>query len=428
MTLDATEQRVVLVQAQARRSMWVASGFVVASAAAVVAPHDTGSWLPLHLFLVGGLVSAISGAAQLFAVTWAAGPAPSDASSLLQRSLVASGAVLLAAGRELEAPRGVTAAGGVLVVAGLALLAALLVREVRGGVQRRFDSALRWYLAALTAGAAGAGLGMVRLLGAGDGLADRLRSAHLALNLLGLIGLSIAGTLPFFTATEARVKMSPRAGTRRQGALLCALAGAVALAAAGLLTGNGAITATGLMAYALGLVGMLTVLPPIRRKQLQWAGPRLAQLGAGIGWWGAAVCGAALRASRGDPPFSSTVVAVLVIGGFAQVLAAAVAYLGPVLRAGGHERLSEGFALTRSPAGLVAANVAAGAATFGARDVAAVAVAFWLADAVVRGVLLARPRSGDASMRAHGTSEGWLRRRWADRRPQQHRVGDPPGG
>jgi hypothetical protein len=81
-------------------------------------------------------------------------------------------------------------------------------------------------------------------------------------------------------------------------------------------------------------------------------------------------------------------VLVLVVGGFGQVVAGALAYLGPVLRGGGHERLAEGFRRTRSWPGLVAGNVAAVAAALGAGPVLRIAVVAWAADLGVRGVLL----------------------------------------
>jgi hypothetical protein len=76
------------------------------------------------------------------------------------------------------------------------------------------------------------------------------------------------------------------------------------------------------------------------------------------------------------------------IGGFAQILIASLAYLGPVLRGGGHQRLTAGFALTRSWVSLGAANAAAFAALAGHRPTLAVALAVWLVDLSVRGALL----------------------------------------
>jgi hypothetical protein len=46
--------------------------FAVSAGVATVVPHRTGAWLPLHLFLVGALLLAISGTTRLFAVTWSA--------------------------------------------------------------------------------------------------------------------------------------------------------------------------------------------------------------------------------------------------------------------------------------------------------------------------------------------------------------------
>lgn len=388
------EGRVAAVQRQARRTLVLAVLFAVAAGPAAVAPHDTDAWLPLHLFLAGALILAISGAGQLFAVTWSAGPAPSDALAAVQRWSVAGGVATLVLGRELDLPSGVAAAGGGAVVAALVLLGALLVWEVRGGVQRRFVPALRWYVTALVAGAAGAAVGIARVSGLGDGVADRLRAAHLALNLLGLVGLVVAGTLPFFTATEARMKMSPRSGAGPQLALLGGLAGALGLAVGGFVSAHPTVGGAGLGLYAVGVVALLEVLPPLGRKQFRWAGPRLVQLLVGIGWWVAAVAAAALRATGGDAPFSPTVVGVLVVGGYAQILAAALAYLGPVLRGGGHQRLAAGFRLTRDWPGVVAANAAAVAIALGAPAVAGAAVAVWLAGVVARGGLLARPASG----------------------------------
>ncbi|HET9611478.1 MAG TPA: hypothetical protein VFP06_17830, partial [Acidimicrobiales bacterium] len=59
-----------------------------AAAVAAVAPHDLGTWLPLHLFLAGGVTAAISGATVLFTVTWAAAPAPPGRLLAVQRACV----------------------------------------------------------------------------------------------------------------------------------------------------------------------------------------------------------------------------------------------------------------------------------------------------------------------------------------------------
>ena len=87
---------------------------------------------------------------------------------------------------------------------------------VRAGVQRRFDGALHGYLCALLAGVSGSALGIAMVVGLGGSTQREYRAAHLTLNLFGLIGLVIVATLPSFTATQARMKMSSRANRRAQ--------------------------------------------------------------------------------------------------------------------------------------------------------------------------------------------------------------------
>lgn len=382
--------RVAVVQRQARVTLGLAGGFAVAAAVALVVPHRTGDWLSLHLFLAGALLLAISAATQLFAVTWAAGAPPSDRVAAVQRWLLAAGVALLATAHELQWPSGLIATGGALVIAALVVLGVSLERTVSGGVQRRFDVALRSYLAALAAGLGGCALGIAMATGLDAPMYARVRAAHLTLNLLGLVGLVIAGTLPSFSATQARVKMSPRASGRAQSLVLAWLVGALGATTVGFLAALPAVAAVGLSAYAAGVLGLVTLLPMIRAKQLRWAGPRLVQLGAGVAWWVGATVMVTWQAGHGSATFTPTVVGVLVVGGYAQILAAAVAYLGPVLRAGGHQQLTAGFRTTRSWLGLGAANVAATALVFGAPEVAGAAIFVWVIDTAARAVLLVR--------------------------------------
>jgi nitrite reductase (NO-forming) len=382
--------RVTLVQGQTRATLAVAVAFVIATAIALVIPHHTGWWLPLHLFLAGTLLLAISAATQFFAVTWSAGPPASNRVAAAQRWLLAAGVVLFVASRELRWSDALAGIGGAGVIVSLLLLGVSLRRTVRAGVQRRFDGALGAYLCALLAGTIGSALGIAMATGLNGPALSRVRAAHLTLNLLGLVGLVIVATLPFFTATQARVKMSPRANGHAQGVLLAWFSTALATSAFGFLSGRSRVAAVGLAVYAAGLVAMLALLPAIRLKQLRWAGPRLLQLGAGVAWWTAATLAVAGQAAHDNPVFTRPVLGVLVVGGYAQILAAALAYLGPVLRGGGHQRLSEGFRTTRSWLGLIAANVAAVGLLLDTRYVVVLAIGAWFVDTAVRAATLVR--------------------------------------
>jgi nitrite reductase (NO-forming) len=277
------------------------------------------------------------------------------------------------------------------VVLSLVVLGVSLRATVTAGVQRRFDASLHAYLLALAAGLGGCALGIAMGVDAGGSMYARLRSAHLTLNLLGLVGIVVVGTLPLFTATQARVKASPRATPRAQARLLVWFGAALALAVVGFLADWHGVAAVGLAGYAVARVARGGLLPTVGRKQLRGAGPRLLQLGAGMAWWAGATLVAAWHAGSGTTVFTRAVLGALVVGGFAQILAAAVAYLGPVLRGGGHERLSAAFRTTRAWPGLVLANAAAVALVLGAPTVAGVAIALWVADAAARTAVLVRP-------------------------------------
>ena len=376
------EGRVAVVRRQAGATLAVALLFALSAPVAALLPHRSGRWLPLHLFLAGGLLLAISGATQFFAVTWAAGPPPSGRLAAAQRGLAAAGALGVAVAVERGSTAGVVVSG-IAVVAALGLLAWSLTGTVRRAVQRRFDVTLAWYLTALAFGVGGVSVGVALASGiVPPSSAARAREAHVACNLFGLVGLVVAGTLPFFVATQAKMRMSPTRG--RQRAALVLMGGGTAIAAAALAAGERRLAGVGLCLYVAGIARLAGALPRPGRSQLAWAGPRLLQLGTGLVWWAGAVLAATALALAGRPLLPDPVLIGLVIGGYAQILAASLAYLGPVLRGGGHERLAAGFSLSGSRLGLVAGNAAAGAAVAGPAGLAAAALAVWCTDTAVR--------------------------------------------
>jgi nitrite reductase (NO-forming) len=384
--------RVAIVQGQARSALRLAAAFGAAAAVAIVAPHRTGAWLPLHLFLVGSVLLAVSGAARLFAVTWSAGEPAGTRLVTAQRWLIAAGAAGLAVGREGSLPVGALAAAGLCVTAGLVLLAVLLSMEVRRGRVRRFRPALHFYLAALGFGVVGTGLGAALVTGS-----EGLRDAHVTVNLLGLVGLVIAGTLPFFIATQARMKRAPRATPGRLHTALGVLAVAVVAAGAAEVAHRPAVAGVALTGYVAGLVYLVTLLPVPGSRQWRWAGPRLLQLGLGVAWWAAVVAVAAGRSLAGWAAFPEPLVVTLVIGGFLQILVASLAYLAPVLRGGGHQQLSAGLRATRSWVALVAGNLAALAWIGGQHRLADAGLVVVAVDVAARAARLARDAQGSAS-------------------------------
>jgi hypothetical protein len=385
--------RVVDVHAQARHGLLVAAGFVAAAGVAGITRVGADWWLPLHLFVVGGLLSAISAATQMLAVTWSAAPATGPLVAAAQRWALAVGAIALVVGRE-TGQTWLFTAGGFMVVTAMLGLASMLIRIRRQAVTPRFAPAIEAYVAAAVVGATGMSIGILLGTDRAGARAGDLRNVHLVLNVFGLIGLIIAGTLPYFAATQVRSRMSPRATPAAMRVTFGALAVATAVAATGHLIDRSGIVAGGLITYVLGLLAIAAMLPVYALRRLRWGGPRVVQLAAGLGWWAAMTVALVIAAIRetGD----RAILQALVVGGFAQILVASLAYLGPVLRGGGHRRLTAGFAVTRSWVSLAAGNAAALAALLGHGSIFAVALAIWLTDIVIRaGRLLTTTRNND---------------------------------
>ncbi len=337
-----------------------------------------GTWMPLHLFFVGSLASAISTVTQMLAVTWSASPAPPRAAVVLQRWGLAVGTILVVVGRATD-QRSITVSGAVLVGASLALVGAILIDVRRNVRTTRFIPAIDAYLLAFGAAAVGIGLGLQLATGAGS---SDMRNAHLLLNLLAFVGVVIAATIPYFVATQARLRMSPRATPARVRATTMMLWTAAVLAASAAGLGHRDLTAVALLCYGVGVAAVATLLPRLQRKNLEWAGPRLVQLLAGLAWWAAMVVWAGIEFRDSD--IDRTTLAALAIGGFGQILAASFAYLVPVARGGGHALLSAGFRRTRSWLGLALGNLAAVSAFAGHERLMTIVVCAWLIDAALR--------------------------------------------
>jgi hypothetical protein len=306
------EGRVAAVEAQTRRGLVVAAGFTVAAVVVGIARHDSGWWLPLHLFVVGAVLSAVATTTQMLAVTWSASPAPEAVVAVVQRWCLAVGAVGLVVGHERDV-RWLFIAGGVAVIAAMVALIPILWKVRSHAVTDRFAPAIEAYIAAVVAGAVGMSLGILLGIGRAGTHFVEIRGTHLILNLLGLVGLVIAGTLPYFSATKVRAKMSQRATSTTMRATFLCLAAAVAVASTGRMSDRGAVAAAGLIGYAVGLVAIAAMLPVYGRRQLRWAGPRALQLLAGLAWWAAMSVAWAIALVQQES--DRAVLQTLVIGG-----------------------------------------------------------------------------------------------------------------
>ena len=339
---------------------------------------EGGSWWgPLHAFLAGAGVLAISGAAQMFTVTWSAAPASGRAVTVGQRWAVTFGVALVLVGWSAGWTH-VAVAGALLVMGGLATLAVTLVATVRRSLLRRFDLSARFYVLALAAGIVGVGLGGLMVSGTTDEWYSRIRMTHFHLNLIGLVGFTIVGTLPTLLPTIAHHKAV--SGHEARWGWWLAVASASALAV-GVVAGEPAVGLGTVLAGSSMIVVLAGVVGRLGRRGLVGRLPYV-QVVVGSLWlvaWTVVDGGKLLSGAVPEPLEGWTMAAVT--AGIGQVLAGSLAYLVPVL-VGPGPRLAKNFDRThrRALVPLLAANGVGISLVLGFATPAAVCAGLWLVD------------------------------------------------
>jgi len=372
-----------------RAAFVVAGGFALLGAgwSPVVAWQGGPWWGPLHAFLAGSVLAAISGATQMFTITWSNAPPPPRRLPVLQGASLLAGVVLVLAGVPSHTAVLVWTGGAAVAIA-LLLLAVSLLQTIRRSLLRRFDLSIRFYLLALACGVVGVTLGT--LLGTGTiplAAYDRVRLVHFHLNLVGLVGFTILGTLPTLLPTFAHHRMV--GGREILAAWWVCLAAAMGIAA-GLVAppavvGAGTLLAAVALATILGgIVGRLGV------RGIDETLPYLHVV-AGVGWLGiwAVADGVSLVAGTPFGPLSGWILAA-VVAGVGQVLLGSIAYLGPVVLgppiAANLRRMGHAPALP-----LAAANLAGVFLVAGIPEGAWLAGGVWFVDVLRRVATLRRP-------------------------------------
>lgn len=355
-----------------------------------------GSWWgPLHSFLAGTVLLAISGASQMFTITWSSTLPPSRARVSIQRWLLIVGVGAVLVGVTLEIPRLVWI-GGVAAVAGVIVLAWNLYTAVRKSLLRRFDLSARFYLTGLAAGAVGISLGTFMGAEPGSSAYATVRLVHANLNLVGLIGLTIIGTLPTLLPTTAYSRAV--SGGEAVVAWWMALAGAVCI-----VLGLWLPEMVGVGVTAIALAGVL-ILGGILLKLWDKGRHKLTflQISAGSLWlvgWGLTQ-GVAVLISGTMVPFSGWTAAV-VVAGVGQVLAGSLAYLIPVLK-GSPFGANRGIMESRGWLPLFTANGAALLLGVGIPWMAVTLLGLWVGDFAIRVFRVVLGHVGDVVAQSEG--------------------------
>lgn len=294
-----------------------------------------GIWLPLHLTLAGAASVAISGAMQNFASALTGTPSPPIWAVWVQFGCVNLGAALIAAGHPSGHP-GALAAGGTLFLAGILLLGWFLLRAWRKALNRRHVLPIAMYAAAVAAVLVGGTFGA--LIGSGavkdPELWIGLRRAHMTLNVLGWVSLTIAGTLVTLLPTVLRIRMPSWHG----GATGLLLVGGVVMIAGGLALSWTSVAALGGLAYAAGAAGVAWMVGRAFTSPRRWPVPVSAKhLVLAVGWFtfgSFALAANLLRGAPGFDAFRQDYLVIFVGGWIVQTLLGAWLYLLPMARAG----------------------------------------------------------------------------------------------
>ena len=296
-------------------------------------------WLLVHLLLLGAVTNAI--------FVWSA----HFADALLRRRTT-TGSRRWQAGRLVALNVGVvivvsgivsdqwslTLVGSVVVGAAAAAHGIVLALQAHAALASRFGATVRYYICASLALPIGAGLGAILASHPGEAWHARLEIAHITLNLMGWIGLTVMGTLVTLWPTMLRTRIAEGAERVARQALPM-LVGSVVVTVTGALAGLQALAAVGAAAYLGGVLWAVRPLAQVARARAPSAYATWSVMAAVV-WLIGSLLGLvtvlvtsptwALVADR-----LGLLITPLAAGFAAQVLLGALSYLVPVVLGGG---------------------------------------------------------------------------------------------
>ncbi|MFF2833817.1 multicopper oxidase domain-containing protein [Cellulosimicrobium cellulans] len=331
------------------RNLWLhvlVLGWFVAEAVLVVVHRfvPEAVWLMVHVLMLGAVSTAVLVWSQHFADTMLRRQAPGGRPLHVARLVAHTvGALLVVAGL-LTDVWSLVVAGGVLVGAGAVTHATVLVLQGRGALPSRFGRLVRYYVVAAACLPVGVTLGVLMARGgAGTEAYGRLYVAHVTLNVLGWVGLTVLGTLVLLWPTVLRTRIQPDADVAARRALPVLTAG-ILLVVAACAVGWRPLVAAG-AAVVLGgvvLVGRHLAAQGRAAQRGAW-GFAAWSLAASVAWFAGSVAAFGVRVATA-PSWAAAQDAIgglllpFVVGFAAQVLLGALTYLVPVVLGGGPAR------------------------------------------------------------------------------------------
>ncbi len=318
--------------------------WLILAAVAVVSHRfiPQGPWLMVHLLLLGAVSTAILIWSQHFADTLLRRPAPGGRAFHGVRLFGhTAGALTVVAGMILGFWPLVLAGGIAIALVMIAHITVLIIQS-RGSLPARFAPLVRYYIIAPIALAVGVGIGVYMSAdGTTDAIHDRLYPAHLALNLLGWVGLTVVGTLVILWPTVLHAKVSEKVDWTGKTALWLCVAGLAVVGVASLADFR-PLFAIGIMVYLIGAVLIAIDGVKVARKSKQWNFASWS-LVAAYSWF--LFCtiafGVVVAVSPTWAAMDSSLawlIGPFAVGFAAQVLFGALSYLLPVVLGGGPEQ------------------------------------------------------------------------------------------
>jgi len=313
-------------------------------------------WLLVHLLLLGAVTNAIFVWSAHFAdaLTRRRATAGSRRWQAGRLATLNVGVVTVVAGM-VSAHWVLTLIGSVVVGVVAAGHGIVLALQARSALPSRFGATVRYYICASVALPIGAGLGATLARDAADPWHGRLVVAHITVNLLGWVGLTVMGTLVTLWPTMLRTRIAASAERVARQALPI-LVGSVVVTVAGALAGLQMLAAVGTAGYLAGVLWAVRPLAQVTRNKAPSAYATWSVM-AGVLWLVGSLLGLVIVLATSSTWALVTgrlglLVTPLAAGFAAQVLLGALSFLVPVVLGGGpsilrgtQSRLERGNAL-----------------------------------------------------------------------------------
>ena len=296
-------------------------------------------WLMVHLLLLGAVTNAIFVWSSHFADALLRRRATSGSRRWQVAKLVTLnvGVLTVVAGM-VSAVWILTLVGSVVVGGAAAAHGVTLALQARTALASRFGATVRYYIYASLTLPIGAGLGAELARDPVEPWHGRLVIAHITLNLLGWIGLTVMGTLVTLWPTMLRTRIAEGAERVARQALPV-LVVSVVVTVTGALFGMQALAAIGVAGYLAGVLWAARPLAQVARSKAPSAYATWSVMAAVI-WLAGSLIGL-VAVLLGSPTWQlvtdhlELLITPLAAGFAAQVVLGAMSFLVPVVLGGG---------------------------------------------------------------------------------------------